>query len=885
MSDNKVKIGNLIFDDIESNSYLNNLYEKALVSYAKKTLQITNCTSMLNNKEINDLLRFADLLSKSNYNEKSEHHKMWAQEIIVLLNYLLPQNNSIKAFGGSVFSNTDNSRGLCILGTNFNEPFYLSQAYLEYKKDYLRIPSQKNMHFLSAQKKVYDHLNDRFFSYSAPTSMGKSFLMRMFIKEQIENNISKNFAILIPTKALINEVSQKIIREDLKELLEQHNYKVITASSDIALEGEHNFIYIVTPERLLYMLIAHPNLKIDYLFIDEAHKLSAKNSRAPFYYKTVDMLNKRTNPPKFIFASPNVPNPEVYLRLLTDISNEKYEALKTSFSPVTQIKFLLDLKNKDVSVYNPHSEATINIANIKDHNATLENFLYVIEYNNRNKEISNTKQTIVFFNSKNKAVQTAQNFAKKLNTLNDKDLDILSRDIASAVHKDYYLADIVKKGVAYHIGYLPSSIRMRIEDLFRQGKITTLFCTSTLLEGVNLPADNLFITTKKIFTRKMTPVDFRNLIGRVGRIEYNLYGNVIFVTEQDDKSDESEFIEMLKTKVPEQILSVEAGAGVLTNPERKYIIETLKAGKVEIKKRNERQSEESYELTRKFSLILAKDIVSDNSSLVRKSFSDLLSSDDEILIRNKLKENNFYPDDDINISADQSVNLSEAIRNGLHYPERKEGHFNYNDVMDFLEKLCDIFKWEQYEYATLGKVTDGKHKKLRWYGVLLLQWISGFGLNNIIKKGIEFHRENPNNFWINKTQMAYYQDTKEFRNILFADTLEVIDNIILFSLSNYFLKFSNEYKRIHGVTSFSNDWYEYVEYGTTNPSTILLQRIGFSRETASYINKHPEYIIELSNTNIKLSESLIDCPNHNVKNEALNVILNMPEAFIKNKNS
>lgn len=884
MSDNKVKIGNLLFNDIENNAYLNNLYEKTLISYAKKTLQVTDNTDTLNNNEINDLLRFADLLSKSNHNEKSEQQKMWAQEIIVLLNYLFPHSNSIKAFGGSVFSNTDNSRGINILGTSFNEPFFLSQAYLEFKKDYLRIPSQKNLHFLSAQKQVYDHLNDRCFSYSAPTSMGKSFLMRMFIKEQIENNARKNFAIVVPTKALINEVSQKIIREDLNELLEQHNYKVITASSDIALEGEHNFIYIVTPERLLYMLIAHPNLKIDYLFIDEAHKLSAKNSRAPFYYKTVDMLNKRHTPPKFIFASPNIPNPEVYLRLLTDISKNNFKALKTSFSPVTQIKFLLDLKGKDVSVYNPHTEAPINIAKINDKNATLEDFLHVIEYNNRNSEVSRNRQTIVFFNSKNKAVQTAQNFANRLNLLNDKELDVLSRDISSAVHKDYYLAEMVKKGIAYHIGYLPSSIRMRIEDLFRKGKITTLFCTSTLLEGVNLPADNLFITTKKIFTRKMTPVDFRNLIGRVGRIEYNLYGNVIFVTEQDDKSDESEFIEMLKTKVPEQILSVEAGAGVLTNPERKYIIETLKSGNVEIKKRNERQSEESYGLTRKFSLILAKDIVSDNSSLVRSSFSDLLSSEDEISIRNKLKENNFHLDDDINISADQSLNLSEAIRNGLHYPERKEGHFRYNDVMEFLEKLCDIFKWEQYEYSTLGKITDGKHKKLRWYGVLLLQWISGFGLSNIINKGIDFHRENPNNFWINKTQMAYYQDTKEFRNILFADTLEVIDNIILFSLSNYFLKFSNEYKRIHGVTSFDNDWYEYVEYGTTNPSTILLQRIGFSRETASYIKQHPEYIIELSNKGIKLSKSLIDCSNHNVRNEALNVILNMPEVFEKIRN-
>ena len=35
------------------------------------------------------------------------------------------------------------------------------------------------------------------------------------------------------------------------------------------------------------------------------------------------------------------------------------------------------------------------------------------------------------------------------------------------------MSDIVEKGVAYHIGYLPSSIRSRIEELFKDGKITT----------------------------------------------------------------------------------------------------------------------------------------------------------------------------------------------------------------------------------------------------------------------------------------------------------------------------------------------------------------------------------------------------------------------------
>ena len=82
---------------------------------------------------------------------------------------------------------------------------------------------------------------------------------------------------------------------------------------------------------------------------------------------------------------------------------------------------------------------------------------------------------------------------------------------------------------------------------------------------------------------------------------------------------------------------------------------------------------------------------------------------------------------------------------------------------------------------------------------------------------------------------SWYNDSREHRNVVIADTLEVIENVILFSISNYFLRFSNEYKRLHNVETFQNDWYEYVEYGTTNPLTILLQRSGFSRETSTYI--------------------------------------------------
>lgn len=83
--------------------------------------------------------------------------------------------------------------------------------------------------------------------------------------------------------------------------------------------------------------------------------MSGKNSRAPFYYKVVDMLLKREPKPHFIFASPNIPNPQVYLRMMTDIEAGDDSKLAITYSPVVQVKFLVDLKNHEIQVYNEHT--------------------------------------------------------------------------------------------------------------------------------------------------------------------------------------------------------------------------------------------------------------------------------------------------------------------------------------------------------------------------------------------------------------------------------------------------------------------------------------------------------------------------------------------------
>lgn len=86
---------------------------------------------------------------------------------------------------------------------------------------------------------------------------------------------------------------------------------------------------------------------------------------------------------------------------------------------------------------------------------------------------------------------------------------------------------------------------------------------------------------------------------------------------------------------------------------------------------------------------------------------------------------------------------------------------------------------------------------------------------------------------------------------------------------------------LSNVSEFSNNWYEYVEFGTTNPLTILLQRNGFSREAATYIRGHQEYVsADKSAGQLRLNRSLLQCGNTSVEMEAADIILNVPELFV-----
>jgi len=863
-------LGHVIFSDLEKNDYLNDIYSAILFNYAIKLFNLNENKS--EQFDLNDALRFADLLSKSYGVKKSEMHHLWAQEIVALINELYPENKMVRYYTGSVLSSIGNFRGVSLRAEGYHSDDVLEQLATEMKKEYLRIPAAQDSYFFLAQKEIYDKFEAAYFSYSAPTSLGKSYVMRMFIKEQIKKDNLQNFAILVPTKALINEVTSSI-SDDLKDMLSEKDYRIVTSAGAMALEEKHNYIFIMTPERMLYLLIIMRDIPIEYLFVDEAHKISKKDGRSAFYYKVVDMLSQRTHQPHIIFASPNIPNPEVYLQLIPGIEDGQNNKLATSYAPVNQEKFMIDMKGHELHVYNEITQELRKIGEFNEEKGLLD---FV-------REFSKDKRTIVYCDSKDKVIELAKDYADTLPDLQDPELDALAEDIRQNIHVSYYLADVIKKGIAYHMGYLPASIRTRIEDIYKRkdGNIRTLFSTSTLLEGVNLPADNLFITSNKN-GRIMSPIEFRNLMGRVGRIEFNLYGNVFLVC-MPRKANVKRYLELLRKNIEPQQLSV---VSALSQEQKEKIVASLRQGNAEMTLEHGQDNEE-YSLMRKISSILLRDVMCGrHNSRVYREFEPLLVDGIDSEIKTAFLQKESQPDDNISLTHDQTETLTNRIRAGLHYPAITIGCMaKYDDIVAFLNTLCDIFKWDKYESGTLGYHKIGEdgvviHSKIRWYAYVLNQWIYGVSLRQMISATIFNNLKPGSNAKVRyKNQWVPFENKPKLINALISSMLETVEDVILFRLSNYFLKFSEAYRMVYPDRQFM-DWYEFVEYGATEPLIIWLQRNGFTRETATYIYaNHTKFVMNI-NSGIFLSEGLLDCDNKSVQREAKQVHYNNHEIFL-----
>lgn len=145
---------------------------------------------------------------------------------------------------------------------------------------------------------------------------------------------------------------------------------------------------------------------------------------------------------------------------------------------------------------------------------------------------------VVFSPTPSQASKSAKLYSRHRSIKKDDVLASLADYFRESVHPKYQLADIVESGVAYHTGKTPMHVRKSVEHAASRRFITILFCTTTLMQGVNLPAKNVVIRSPHLFTKRsrgenisLSAYEFANLRGRAGRLLTDFIGRTIVLDE------------------------------------------------------------------------------------------------------------------------------------------------------------------------------------------------------------------------------------------------------------------------------------------------------------------------------------------------------------------
>lgn len=90
------------------------------------------------------------------------------------------------------------------------------------------------------------------------------------------------------------------------------------------------------------------------------------------------------------------------------------------------------------------------------------------------------------------------------------------------------LVQALENGIGIHHGKFPKYVQNEVLRLFNNGDFDYLFCTSTIIEGVNTNAKNVVIINNSVGNTTMTAFALKNIKGRAGRYYHHAMGRVFY---------------------------------------------------------------------------------------------------------------------------------------------------------------------------------------------------------------------------------------------------------------------------------------------------------------------------------------------------------------------
>ncbi|HZS80798.1 MAG TPA: DEAD/DEAH box helicase [Herbaspirillum sp.] len=398
----------------------------------------------------------------------------------------------------------------------------------------ISIHGDKPLRVNGFQKKLWEAArNHGWISVSAPTSAGKSFILARWICNVMRSFPVTTIVYLVPTRALISQVER-----DLRDLFSKEELDKVSVSALPIVKPEDGTdvirqrVLVFTQERLHILFSAQPNLAVQALIVDEAHKVGDPQ-RGVLLQDVIERLSIANPNLSVLFASPMTSNPEL---LLADARPGTWTTSVTSEDvTVTQNLFWVSQRSQKPKVWD---------IKLCMHDESIE--LGEVELSSKpssdSKRLSfiahaiggSSHGNVVYVNGAADAEKIAGQIFDLIGTdiegESGKALHSLIELAQHGVHKEFALATCLRRGVAFHYGNMPLLVREEIEHLFSTGIIKYLVCTSTLIEGVNTACRNVFMRgPTKGRSRPLSAEDFWNLAGRAGRWGKEFQGNIFCI--------------------------------------------------------------------------------------------------------------------------------------------------------------------------------------------------------------------------------------------------------------------------------------------------------------------------------------------------------------------
>lgn len=374
------------------------------------------------------------------------------------------------------------------------------------------------------QKEAWDSLPDaNALAITAPTSAGKSFLVIEHMCRCVESKPEFCAVYVAPTRALLSEVFESVKRR----LDGKPGIRISTVPSRDS-EGLPKQVFILTQERF-QVLLAITDMVFDLIVADEAQNVS-DGSRGMILQECLEQALERNPNTRLVMLAPGA---DGFTEVGRAIGRQAVKIAASSMPSVIQNRIVVTKGSApntlELSLLTESGRYSLGRLTGKrgfDHPASRLAAVVL--------ELGQHDGSLVYSTGPGDSEKVAKLIAHECKVTDDKSLADLAEFIEKHIHERYSLADLVRRGVAFHYGKMPTLLRESLEAAFKQGAIKFLACTTTLFQGVNLPARNVFIDTPRRGSGDaLDPAAMWNFAGRAGRMRKDIIGNVFLVDYEE----------------------------------------------------------------------------------------------------------------------------------------------------------------------------------------------------------------------------------------------------------------------------------------------------------------------------------------------------------------